>query len=311
MTKYYLQEKNNKHIITELNNEIKLLKEEKNDSFRLMTTHKETTNTQDNSYAYTLKNNFYIEDEVQTMLGYKHYNGAEPLMSLPYSDTLQINSGYPSDVKVISTVRNKDNEHWALVEFYEHSSTRKNNYGFIKVKYIEEAVGINDISTLDIPIYIEGIKKGDLLQKAIGILGEDYAQTRGFDGGVIHYGDLEIGEHTIFFEKGLDILYDVKTNIIWGFRIDDIGYNTSEGYGVGSNAMMAIQYYNALYPMNGDVNFENDIEEYHLFPGTTIGNWSFDVGNGYILKFEIDTEKLTKDSKITCIELKPSWNYYV
>lgn len=262
------------------------------------------------SYKYYVDNYYYKEDEVQTMLGYKEYTGNEPLKALPYLDAIEVNSGSASGVKIISTVRNKYDERWALVEFCAHSDRNINNYGFVKLEYIEEKKDNSDHIISAIPLNIQGIQIGDLKEKAIAILGEDYVETRGFERGIIHYGEITEDKNQFYLGKGIDILYDTKTNVIWGIRIDDKNYKTSEGYGVGTNAIEAIEYYKSIYPMNGEVHFVDDLEDYKNVDTSAVGYWSFDVGHNYVLKLEIDTKELTKNSVITSIKLVPIWYFF-
>lgn len=262
-------------------------------------------------YKFILENSYYIEDEIQTMLGYRHYNGIEPLRVLPYSDATQVNSGYPSDIEVISTVRNSNNEQWALVEFYDHSSKGKNNYGFVKVEYIEDSKDVEeDHANISVPIGIQGIHIGDVLEKSISILGIEYWDIRGFDGNFIHYDENEGSESSFSLGKGIDIFYDSKTHSIWGIRFNAKKYYTTEGYGIGSNAVQTVEYYKSKYPMNGDVNFEKNADGYGEIE-SNIGYWSFDIGDNYILKLEINTEELTQDSIIIGIELMPIWKFFI
>ncbi|MBO8169617.1 MAG: hypothetical protein H0Z35_10600 [Thermoanaerobacteraceae bacterium] len=252
------------------------------------------------NYQYFLDEYYYEEEEIQTMLGYMQYNGEEPLRALPYSDAIEVNKGRPAKVKVISTVRNKYDEHWALVYFRE---SRRNNYGFVKVEHLEELeeeYSSKDYSKLNIPISIEGIKIGDSLEKAISVLGRDYVEVREAEfgvnhGGFIHYGKVDGSGKLMTLGDGIDIFYSLYTHSIWYIRIECEGYYTSDGFSVGSNAKEAIDYYKSHYPV---IEHGPNFDENSTY---------FDVGDDYGLRLDIDTEELTKESKIKRIELAPVW----
>ncbi|MGE5632544.1 MAG: hypothetical protein ACM3TR_15850 [Caulobacteraceae bacterium] len=245
-------------------------------------------------YQYFLDNYYYQEDEIQTMLGYKHYNGDEPLRALPYSNAPELNRGFSSEVTVISTVRNRDNEHWALVEF-PAAERGRNNYGFLKVEYLEDYLYTGqDYSKLDLPISIEGIKIGEPLEKAIAALGLNYYEIRAGERGFIHYGETIGSRDKMILGKGIDIFNNMQTHQIWRIRMDGEGYETSEGYGAGSNAMEAINYYKAHYPM--DENFRDSSNTKY---------WIFEIGDEFVLNLEINTQELTEDSRIKRIDIGP------
>ncbi len=258
----------------------------------------ETINSQINkpeaNLDYIINNYYYREDEIQTMLGYKKYDGNEPIRALPYSDALQVNNGSPSEVNVVSTVRNKYDEPWALVEFIGGERGR-NNYGFVKVEYIKEYKSSDqDYSKINIPISIENIHIGDLLEKAINELGLEYVEMRSRSRGFIHYGEIVGNGHRL--GNGIDFFYKLTTHNIWLIRVTGEGYITSEGYGVGSNATDVINNYSSKYTKKVDVNSVQNA-----------GYWSFDVGSNYVIRFEINTEKLTDKSTIKSIIIAPVW----
>lgn len=242
----------------------------------------------------------YYEDTIQTLLGYKHYSGNGPLRAFPYEDSPVVSELKEYDVNVISTVRNENNEHWALVQ----TENRINNYGFVRAEDIKD-VEDRGVKTkgLNVPISIESIKIGDLLEKAISVLGLDYVNMSGKERGFIHYGEIDGSDGMMLLGKGIDIFYNLYTHEIWRIRINKEVYSTLEGYGVGSNAMKAVEHYRSRFPMNGDKSIMEDSENFNM----NAGKWSFDVGSEYVLKFEIDTDDLTDESKITEIELAPKW----
>lgn len=244
----------------------------------------------DNSYLYK-------QDKRQYVLGYKKYIGEEPIRSLPSSDSIEVNSNSPIDVQVICTVINGSGEKWALVEAVKQDF---NNYGFVRVEDIvdKEYTGV-DYSSLNVPVIIEDIRIGDVYEKAISKFGIDYKMTSGFEKGIIHFGET-------FFD-GIDFHYNIQTHNIWGLIVNSEGYKTTEGYGIGSNAIDTIEYYKSLYPMNGETNFAPKV--YEGIKGS-VGYWAFDVGSEYILNFKIDTEQLREESIITEIRLMPFLWYY-
>jgi len=73
-------------------------------------------------------------------------------------------------------------------------------------------------------------------------------------------------------------------------------YETSLGVRVGDNAVVAIDNYKELYRSNEDGSIHTEYPK-----------WLFDLGEGYVIQFQIDTDELTENSVITSINLR---NFY-
>jgi len=271
--------------IQELEEKIKQLEEEnESKAERIREINRRIVELETIDYQDNLEKYYYRQDKVQNQLGYKRYEGDEPLRAFPYSNAPEVNKGSPADVRVVATVKNKYDDNWALVEFYER---RKNNYGFVKAEYLKDYENIDDDTPDNIPIGMEGIHIGDMIEKAVVELGTDYAEIK----------ELNMPGGFICYDQGLDIFYDRLTHKIWYIRTSEEGNLTSEGYGVGDNAKEAVDYYKTNYSMNMK-------EEVIRFDESAS---YFNLGNDYVLKLDIDMEDLTEESVIKRIDIAPEW----
>lgn len=244
----------------------------------------------------------YKEHEVQTLVGLKWYSGEMPLKMFPYSDAENIAEGIQSNVDVITVVTNKEGEDWALVEVIEPTPFGENTYGYIKVEYVDEAKDSSyPESSVQIPINIKGVTIGDISEKVIAHYGRDYIELNGFDGGFLHYGGAVRSEisNNYTLRPGIDIFIDRQNKKVWGLRVEIEGYNTGAGFGVGSNALEAVNYYKKLFPMN----IEKRIDR-------SLADTTFDLGNGYFMEFILDTDELNANSIITRITIQPISSLY-
>ena len=278
--------------IAELSKELRSVRQELDDK-------KSLVDEQKKNYIDTY---YYEEHEVQTLVGLKSYSGEMPLKMFPYSDAESIAEGIKTNVDIITVVTNNKGEDWALVEVIEPSPSRKNTYGYIKVEYIDEAKESSyPYSSFEIPISIKGLTIGDISEKVISLYGRDYIKLNGFDGGFLHYGGAVSSKVSNGYSllPGVDVFIDRQNKKVWGLRVEVEGYNTQDGYGVGSNALEACNYYKQLFTMNN----ENEIDK-------ALKETSFDLGNGYFMEFALNTDKLNANSIITRISILPISSLY-
>lgn len=205
-----------------------------------------------------------------------YVQGATQIRVFPYKNSEVINSISNRYVIVHTKVINDNREEWALVEFTGFDDI--NNYGYVRVdKLVRKPYKPRfkcDVES------ISGVAIGDPVAKATAQFGNDYTRYKA-----------ELG-WTYSFKDDIYVGVDPISNTVKRIGVRTEGYATEEGIQVGDSAREAIELYKSKYKMNIDEHLLNEYPES-----------IFDLGDGYYLQIDFDTEKITDDSIITQIQL--------
>jgi hypothetical protein len=204
----------------------------------------------------------------------RYLKNRQNLRVYPYEDAASIGTiGADQPVRILAIGMNDIREKWALIEALNFGK-----YGYVKIDALEVRKFTPYISNTNESI--GGIRLGDHITKTFSKFGHEYTIYKnerglayGFDGAYLNLDKIGMTINEI--------------------AVDKRGYETVEGFQVGDNAKEVIEHYKILYEMNENESLFSEYPE-------TI----FDLGEGYIIRFDIDTEEITSESIITRIKLR-------
>ncbi len=130
------------------------------------------------------------------------------------------------------------------------------------------------------------LRIGDTLSMAIDKYGRDFEVNFSDDG----------FEPIVAFEEVAFSINESNYCITELFLASD-KYETHLGIKCGDNAIDSINRYSEVYKSNKDGSIHPEYPE-----------WLFDLGDGYVIQFYLDTEELTESSIITRMNLRNFWH---
>jgi len=225
----------------------------------------------------TVYNRSFVENDVSLNNFIRFSKEKQSLKIYAYDSsddigTVKINQ----PVRILTIGYNDKLEEWALVEVINEIDS--SIYGYVKTDTLEVKEYNPCISNKKESI--DNISLGDHISKVFSKFGENYTIYK--------------NEHGITY--GYDNTYfkvDKVSLTINELIVTKKGYKTSEGFQVGDNAKAVINYYKKLYKMNENKNL------YPEYPETI-----FNLGDNYVIQFDIDTVELTDSSIIKKIILR-------
>lgn len=179
-------------------------------------------------------------------------------------------------VRILAIGYNDNREEWALIEVLDDIHPSK--YGYVKVDTLEVKEYKPYISNNKESI--DGICLGDHITKVFSKFGEQYTIYKSEHGMTYGY------DNTYF-------IVDMISLTINELIVTKRGHKTVEGFQVGDNAKDVVEHYKKLYKMN-----ENET----LYP--EYPELIFNLGDDYIIQFDIDTDDLIDSSIIKRIILR-------
>jgi len=224
--------------------------------------------------------------------GLRKYIGKEPLRIYPNSKAPYVYEDYkPEVVELINEVQSNQDT-WCLI------LDSKGISGYVlrsDLKMINE----EEKNSIDYRIDTEtlgGFKLGDRIETLIGRLDQDYYLIYE-NGRIYEFPDEKKGEMIDPIDRPFSETCSLEafvgeTNHVNRLRTDSPEFPLEDGYKVGDNAIEVLDFYASKY------DYLDDPEMDYRHSG-----YRFNLNNGNILEFTIDSEELNQSSVIASISI--------